>query len=93
MLGNRKDFTLVAYSFGVIITLEILKLLEADNYTGKAIFIDGSPEVMKEMAFRNLVMDTDALFETSVLCNVLGTYIPHSVMETLKVSLSLTEYP
>ncbi|XP_015179002.1 PREDICTED: fatty acid synthase [Polistes dominula] len=48
-LDTRKDFTLVGYSYGTIISIEIARQLERKGYNVKLILIDGSPLHMKEM--------------------------------------------
>lgn len=42
-----QDFLIVGYSFGGLIALEVLKLLEKNNRTGKLWLIDSSPQFLK----------------------------------------------
>lgn len=44
---NRKDFTIVGYSYGSIIAIELVRRLEAQGYIGQLILLDGSPDYMK----------------------------------------------
>ncbi|XP_011875304.1 PREDICTED: fatty acid synthase-like [Vollenhovia emeryi] len=46
-MGNEKEFLIVAHSFGCLIAVELVRLLEANNFSGRLILIDGAPEQMK----------------------------------------------
>lgn len=46
-LVTNQEFLLLGYSFGGIVALEILKLLEKNNRIGKICLIDSSPQYMK----------------------------------------------
>ncbi|XP_046832934.1 fatty acid synthase-like isoform X1 [Vespa crabro] len=48
-LKDRKDFTLVGYSFGSLVTIELTRQLEKKGYKGRLILIDGAPQLMKEL--------------------------------------------
>ncbi|XP_039450932.1 fatty acid synthase-like [Culex pipiens pallens] len=45
-----EQFTIVGYSFGVLIAIEIAKRLERDNLVGKLMLIDGAPKYLKMLA-------------------------------------------
>jgi len=46
-LAVDQEFLIVGYSFGGIIALEMLKLFEKNNRTGKLWLIDSSPQFLK----------------------------------------------
>ncbi|XP_035740323.1 fatty acid synthase-like isoform X2 [Vespa mandarinia] len=48
-LKDRKDFTLVGYSFGSLVTIELTRQLETKGFKGRLILIDGAPQLMKEI--------------------------------------------
>lgn len=46
-LSADQEFFIVGYSFGGLIALEVLKLLEKNNYKGKLWLIDSAPQFLK----------------------------------------------
>ncbi|XP_018572598.1 fatty acid synthase-like [Anoplophora glabripennis] len=68
------EFILVAYSFGAIVALEVVSILESRGYHATIIIIDGSPLLQKQMLL-NLEIETDRIFETAVLCHLLSFYM------------------
>lgn len=46
-LSADQEFFIVGYSFGGLIALEVLKLLEKNNYKGKLWLIDSAPLFLK----------------------------------------------
>lgn len=46
-MAPDQEFLIVGYSFGGLIALEIVKLLEKNNRTGKLWLIDSSPQFLK----------------------------------------------
>ncbi|KAL2737028.1 fatty acid synthase-like, partial [Vespula squamosa] len=53
-LKNRVDFTLVGYSFGSLVAIELTRHLEAKGFDGRLILIDGAPQLMKELLIQYL---------------------------------------
>lgn len=54
-MSADQEYYIVGYSFGGLIALEILKLLEKNNRKGKLWLIDSAPQFLKmsaEIAFR-----------------------------------------
>ena len=49
LYAKEKNFTLIGYSFGSLLTLKIAKLLEDNNKHGKIILIDGSPKFIHQI--------------------------------------------
>ncbi|XP_077259705.1 LOW QUALITY PROTEIN: fatty acid synthase-like, partial [Temnothorax americanus] len=46
-IRNQKKFLIVGYSFGSLIAIELARLLEANDFSGRLILIDGAPDQMK----------------------------------------------
>lgn len=46
-LSADQEFLIVGYSFGGLIAIEVIKLLEKNNRTGKLWLIDSSPQFLK----------------------------------------------
>ncbi|KAJ8668370.1 hypothetical protein QAD02_010033 [Eretmocerus hayati] len=46
-MDSRKHFAIVGYSFGSLIAIELVRILESMNASGELILIDGAPDLMK----------------------------------------------
>ena len=46
-MKDQKEFLIVGYSFGSLIAIELARLLEANDFSGWLILIDGAPDQMK----------------------------------------------
>ncbi|KAL6435268.1 hypothetical protein ACFW04_005371 [Cataglyphis niger] len=46
-MEDQKEFVIVGYSFGSLIAIELARLLEAKNFIGRLILVDGAPDCMK----------------------------------------------
>jgi len=72
---------MVEYSFGSLIAIEILvnnklvtRMLEAMNFKGRLVLIDGAPEVARTM-FKPFEFDFDDVnFQIDLLTNILESY-------------------
>lgn len=49
MIPSSVEFKIVAYSYGVIMAMEVLKILCSENRIGRVILIDGSLEMVKTL--------------------------------------------
>lgn len=67
-------FYLVGYSFGSIITLEIVKQLEELGMKGHVIFIDGSPAFVKKLA-KITTENTNEPNQNSAILKVIINYV------------------
>lgn len=66
---------MVAYSYGCILTLEALALLEKDGYTADVILIDGAADMLKPVIRQQIGEAEDlAIFETNVLCAIISQF-------------------
>jgi hypothetical protein len=80
--------TLIGYSFGVSVCLEVLSLLENRGYSGKVISIEGSPTYIRSCVLNSVPGDTEAEFQTNLLYKILAVLIPVDLLAPYKVSLS-----
>jgi len=73
-LRAGKEFVMVRYSFGSIITIELTRKLEAMNFKGQVILIDGAPEQMRMMYkdFESNSKDVD--LQILILTNIMKIY-------------------
>ncbi|XP_036142914.1 fatty acid synthase-like [Monomorium pharaonis] len=77
-LKDGKDFVMVGYSFGSIIAIELTRKLEALNFKGRLILIDGAPEQMR-MIYKSLQSNfNDVDLQLVVLTNIIELYSPGS---------------
>ncbi|XP_023312031.1 fatty acid synthase-like, partial [Anoplophora glabripennis] len=79
-------FTLVGYSFGTVIAIEVANILESLGYNGTLICIDGSPLLMKEMSI-DFGIEIEKNYETTMLCHMLSFYFSLEVIEKHKETI------
>ncbi|KAF5280721.1 hypothetical protein FQA39_LY18004 [Lamprigera yunnana] len=73
----EESFIVVAYSFGCLIGMELVALLEAGGRLGKLILIDGSHDMFKALLLQQIPMaDSTPVLETTILCNLMDLYLP-----------------
>ncbi|KAJ8958992.1 hypothetical protein NQ317_011720 [Molorchus minor] len=78
-LTKDTPFKIMAYSFGTVIALEVVSLLESQGYTGTLVCIDGSPLMLKEI-LRNIHGEVDDLFETALIIHLLSFRVSADVL-------------
>jgi len=62
---------MVGYSFGSIIAIELTRRLEAMNFKGRLVLIDGAPEQMR-MMYKDFVSDSkDVDLQILVLTSIM----------------------
>lgn len=74
----------MAYSYGVILALEVMKILNSENIQGKAILIDGSIKFAQSL--RQLYFGSSTNFEnfqTKIIVDVVKCF--HSSTDTTQV--------
>jgi len=65
---------MVGYSFGSIIAIELTRRLEAMNFNGRLVLIDGAPEQMR-MIYNDFLSDfNDADLQISILTKIMEIY-------------------
>jgi len=77
---------MVGYSFGSLIAIEVTRRLEAMNFKGRLVLIDGAPDPLRTIikSFESEFDDTN--FQIDVLTNIMEIYSPGSsekVMQSL----------
>lgn len=78
------DFTIVAFSFGSLIALEVVHLLELNGYTGRVILIDGSPDVNKILTKQFTKLSEKDRYHALTLM-IISYFSPTSDMPKIKV--------
>lgn len=84
IMETDKTFNLVAYSFGTVLSLEAINILEQEGYSGKAMFIDGSPAIFKTYVSSWLGMDSLTV-DTNIVMAALGLYGAKDELKKLQV--------
>ncbi|KAJ8969851.1 hypothetical protein NQ317_002334 [Molorchus minor] len=78
-LTKDKPFNILTYSFGTLIALEVVSLLESQGYIGTILCIDGAPLLMKEM-LQNVHGEIDQVLETAIISHLLTFSVPADVV-------------
>jgi len=73
-MKNRKEFLIVGYSFGSLIAIELARFLEAENFTGRLILIDGAPDQMKFLKEQMFCSNSQSELENSLLIYLMKMY-------------------
>lgn len=74
-LNGTDSFTLVGYSYGSAITLELAALLEKHGRNGKVVIIDGAPAMLQQMVNQQITADTENQFQNNVIISILNVYL------------------
>lgn len=73
---NQKSFTIVGYSFGSLVAIELTRQLESMGKQGRLILIDGSPKLMKLLVSQHLIGQTDEDLQNNVLLGICDVAMP-----------------
>ncbi|XP_044262250.1 fatty acid synthase-like [Tribolium madens] len=87
LLKDKKSFIFIAYSFGVLVALELVSLLEEENYFGEIFAIDGAPKYLKASVLQHLSGNTESEFETLIIYTVLAHFLPIEFLDKHKDKL------
>lgn len=91
LFSDTKHFMIVAHSLGSLLSLHIVKSLEAAGKTGKLIAIDGSPLMIK--TFRNEFGTKDEMSLLNVvLMSLITSFYPDNDLEIASTALKGTTY-
>ncbi|KAJ8962424.1 hypothetical protein NQ317_010395 [Molorchus minor] len=85
-LTKDKPFNILTYSFGTVIALEVVSLLESQGYTGTILCIDGAPLLMKEM-MKNVNRENDQVVETAIISHLLTFRVPADVVSNNQAAI------
>lgn len=87
---SQKEFLIVGYSFGSLIAIELARLLEAQNFFGRLILIDGAPDQMKFLVKKFLSFTTEQDLQNNVLHHFSRFYLESNnemVSQIIKIIL------
>lgn len=86
MLRPNEPLNIIAYSWGSIIALETLAMMEKKGHKGNLVCLDGAPSMLQEMCKQEMKTGSDAEFETVVLCHLMALYLPYEIILKNRVS-------
>ncbi|XP_025264489.1 fatty acid synthase-like [Camponotus floridanus] len=86
-IQSQKEFRIVGYSFGSLIAIELARLLEAKNFSGRLILIDGAPDQMKFLFEKFFYHTTEQELQNSILLYLIKLYLD-SNNEMLELELN-----
>lgn len=75
-LAPGAPFSLLGYSFGGLLALELALELEAEGREGQLYLVDSAPVFMNLLA-QHVVGSDEKKFETSVICRMFSVIAPH----------------
>ncbi|XP_077295534.1 fatty acid synthase-like [Arctopsyche grandis] len=81
------EFTLLGYSFGVVIALEVANILEKEGHIGRVFCVDGSPDVLKKIGKANLNTSKLNVMQDTFLCHIMDLLAPKMDKKPLYTSL------
>jgi len=74
-MKDQKQFIIVGYSFGSLIAIELVRLLEANNFSGRLILIDGAHDQMKLWTNQHLICTSQEELQNIILLGLLEMYV------------------
>ncbi|XP_076249111.1 fatty acid synthase-like [Calliopsis andreniformis] len=69
---GRRDFTIIGYSLGSIVAIELVRRLEAQGFVGQLILLDGSPDYMRTIKREHITQSTEEEFQNRILVDLLN---------------------
>ncbi|XP_055593806.1 fatty acid synthase-like [Uranotaenia lowii] len=93
VLCEYDNYTIVAYSFGSIIAMEISKRLYAKGMYGRLLLLDGAPKFLQMMAQKSLSGNTtDENIQNVLMVNMINVVFPTLTMEQITPILRGTSF-
>ncbi|XP_063924503.1 fatty acid synthase-like [Zophobas morio] len=86
-LTRNTSFYIIGYSFGTLVALEMISLLEKKGYTGILILIDGSPAYLTSSLKKQVAHETEAQFQTAILSKISAFVVPLDLFSQCEESL------
>ncbi|XP_020292481.1 fatty acid synthase-like [Pseudomyrmex gracilis] len=78
-LTDSTEFVIGAYSYGSLIAIEMVKQLEAKNFRGRLVLIDGAPKYLKDIQETFFPFTNSQEFQICVLKHIIDSFnIPAS---------------
>jgi len=91
-IQSQKEFLIVGYSFGSLIAIELARLLEAKNFFGRLILIDGAPDQIKFLFEKHFYHTTEQEPQNIILLHLITLYFDSNnemVSQLLKIYYDL----
>ncbi|XP_024885108.1 fatty acid synthase-like, partial [Temnothorax curvispinosus] len=73
-MKDQKEFLIVGYSFGSLIAIELARLLEANDFSGRLILIDGAPDQQKFWINQSISCISQHELQNMILLSLLEMY-------------------
>ncbi|XP_055640185.1 fatty acid synthase-like [Toxorhynchites rutilus septentrionalis] len=87
------DYSIVAYSFGSYIALELARRLQSRNISGKLLLIDGSPALLYQLSLEYLGENPpDALIEKFLMAGIISLVLPNQPPEKVYSIMEVPTY-
>lgn len=84
-LSKDRPFSILGYSFGSLLALETVKILEQEGYKGQLLILDGGPHLTKELT-KAFNVEDDNLLETMIITHVYSIYYTKEQVDQIMVS-------
>lgn len=75
-IESRRQFLLVAYSYGTLIAIELVSRLEKLHFRGQLVFIDGAPEQLKALKDQFIPDTTADELQNNIFLNLMDIVEP-----------------
>ncbi|KAJ8963947.1 hypothetical protein NQ314_005278 [Rhamnusium bicolor] len=82
-ITENEPFQFLAYSYGVVVAMEVVNILESKGYAGKIICLDGSPLMMKQIS-NTFNFQSEENLQTSIIYQVLSILVPNNIISSHK---------
>ncbi|XP_019551217.3 fatty acid synthase-like [Aedes albopictus] len=93
MVKCSNDFTIVAYSFGSLIAIEIARCLQSKGIRGQLLLLDGAPKYLKRWSLKQLNNNpSDGEVEKLILLVLIALVFPDQPPEKVMSILDITSF-
>lgn len=75
-IRSKRDFLIIAYSYGTLIAIELARRLEGMHLRGRLVFIDGAPEQLKILTDQLISNTTINELQNNTLLNIMDIVEP-----------------
>lgn len=84
---NRRHCTIVGYSYGAVIAIELVRKLEAEGKEVRLVLIDGAPEHLKNIVSHHFSSETENGLQNDVLLGIVNMLVPRSTAEVMQLNV------
>lgn len=81
---------IICHSYGSLIAINLVNLLEQEGHRGKVVFVDGSPDVLIELG-KNIFTSSKVTLEDEILRGTYGHIAPNKLLNSATVSIPQLE--